>query len=340
MNESIRFREADEGDRDAILALGSATFGSAHGSTGNMQSDAYKRDPAYWTWQFRRGYAGTATIFVAESRDRIVGHLGFLPQEYETPVGPARAALAVDAMVHPEFHRNGIFSALTRHAAASLREHFAFTLALQIQKASLGGMLAGGWRAIDRLPVLLKPISFSHLGRDFGLRLPERSNAHQPPPCVQPITPGDFATLGAVHRRETVRQPRTTAFARWRYVERPFTTYAIDGWFERDELRAAVVHRHAVLKGVRTLAIVDAAAAPSGESSLRMLIKEVCRSTADTALAAALLSRDHPARRVLRECGFFAGPHRFNLLAQVFDRRHAAVIEVPWSLCWGDTDHL
>lgn len=329
MNVPIRYREADADDRDGILALRAAAFG---------ESDTYKREPAFWTWEFRRGYAGEASIFVAESGDRIIGHIAFIPQHYETPLGPARAALAVDGMVQPSFHRREIFSALTRHAAACLRGRFAFACGLQIRRASLGGMLAGGWRTIDRLPVLVKPLSFARLGRDFGLPLPERLSARKRSPQVRSITADDLALLST--EGSAVRQPRISAFAQWRYVERPHTTYTIEGWFEHDQLRAAAVHRRAELKGVRTLAIVDAAFAPGAEASLRMLVADICRNAGDNSLAASLLSRAHSAHRILRRSGFVAGPHRFNLLAQVFDHRYDAIIDAPWSLCWGDTDHL
>jgi hypothetical protein len=115
----------------------------------------------------------------------------------------------------------------------------------------------------------------------------------------------------------------------------------VAGWFEGAAARAFVVHRPAVLKGMRTRAIVDAGSVPGAERELHALIRAVCaRSRGDAGLAASMISRSHPAYPSLRTAGFFRGPHRFQLLVQVFDPRYRGVMSAPWALSWGDTDHL
>lgn len=329
MNEPLLFREGSAADRDAILALRAAAFGN---------DDPEKREPAFWEWEFRRGYAGEGLLFLAESGTEVAGHIAFVPQEYATPAWPARVALAVDAMVHPRFHRLGVFSGLTRFAAERLRDRFDVSLGLQIRKASLAGMLAGGWEVTGTIPVRLKPLSLRGIARDLGL--PIRGAAGDPRtahPNVRPLKRSDLPLLESL-ARGAIRQPRTAAFASWRYFGVGGPPYDVDGWFDGDELRAFVVHRPALLKGMHVRAIVDAGAAENAE--LQMLIGDVCARAAGASLAAALISNEHPAAPVLRRCGFFAGPHRFNVLVQVFDERFRAAATGPWSLSWGDTDHL
>ena len=330
MTDAIRFRRGSAADRQAILSLRRKVFGDV---------DPEKLDPAFWDWSFRDGYAGEGLVFVAESDDRVIGHVAFVPQRYSTPAGAADGALAVDAMVDPAFHRRGVFSGLTRFSADELSSRVAFCVGLQIRKASLGGMLAGGWSLIDRVPVLMKPLSVRNIARDFGFTL--RVGASRDPnsdPHVREITTQDLRQFDRIDAKVNA-QERTASFARWRYDERPGTAYRIDGWFEDGAVRAFAVHRMTTLKGMRTLAIVDAGSLD--DRSLGLLVRALCRSNrGEAALAAALMSHAHPARRALASAGFFAGPYRFNLLVQVFDERYRAAATAPWALSWGDTDHV
>jgi GNAT superfamily N-acetyltransferase len=319
---AIEYREGNAADREAILSLRGAAFGDV---------DAEKREPDFWDWQFRRGYAGEGHFFVAESEGRLVGHVAFVPQNYGTSAGPAEGVLAVDAMVHPQCHRQGIFSRLTQTAADALRPRYAFSLALQIRKQTLAGMLAGGWRVAERIPVLLAPSALTRFVTAFS-----RNDAASE--SIRALAGRDLEQLEAMPSGSN-RQARTAAFAQWRYLDNPRWKYEVEGWFAGDALRAFVVHRPAVLKGVRTLAIVDAGAMPDATNELRMLVRHVCQRSRNS-LAAALLSRSHAATPVFRRSGFFAGPHRFTLLVQVFDDRFRSLATEPWSLAWGDTDHL
>lgn len=332
MSEPIRFREGTAADRDAILALRAAAFGS---------DDPEKREAAFWEWEFRRGYAGEGLLFLAEAGTELAGHIGFVPQDYVTPVGPARVALAVDAMVDPRFHRRGVFRGLTRFAAERLRERFDLSLGLQIRKASLAGMLAAGWEVTGTIPVRLKPLSLRGIVRDLGVPIGSRAgggsrNAH---PNVRALSPSELPRLESL-ARGAIRQPRTAAFATWRYFGDDGPGYSVEGWFEDEVLRAFVVHRPALLKGMHVRAIVDAGAQEGAERCLRLLVGDVCARAEGASLAAALIRDDHSAAPVLRRCGFFAGPHRFNVLVQVFDERFRAAAAGPWALSWGDTDHL
>ncbi|HEX6087473.1 MAG TPA: GNAT family N-acetyltransferase [Thermoanaerobaculia bacterium] len=93
-----------------------------------------------------------------------------------------------------------------------------------------------------------------------------------------------------------------------------------------------LVTREAILKGHRTLAIVDLT--PNARPELKAAMKATtCR------LAAALLSWRHPALPLLIRMGFLPSPHRFRFLVNVFDPRIDAK-NTKWALSWADTDHL
>lgn len=334
MDQAIHFREGTAADRGAVLALRGEAF---------PDPDKDKRQADFWQWQFVEGYAGEGRFFVAEAADRIVGHFGFLPQRYVA--GQAiRGALAVDVMVHPEFRRQKVFSRLASFAADRLRDDFQIVTAFQIRRAVLGGMVAGGWHPVAKIPVLLKPLSLRRILRDLGL--PLRDSASEDVAAmghsIRSIPPADFGQIDRLLAGPAIRQPRSVEFLHWRYARNPRWHYEMKGFYEGDELRAFVIHRPAILRGLRALAVADAGLAPRSEASLRELIGHVCAAARarGMGIASALLSRDHSAYGALRRSGFIPGPHRFRLLLQVFDDALNAAGRGPWSLSWGDTDHL
>jgi GNAT superfamily N-acetyltransferase len=93
-----------------------------------------------------------------------------------------------------------------------------------------------------------------------------------------------------------------------------------------------LITREAVLRGRRTLALVDLT--PDAKTEIRDALQSTtCR------LAAALLSWRHPALPLLLRMGFLPSPHRFRFLVNVFDSRFDPH-RVKWTLSWADTDHL
>jgi GNAT superfamily N-acetyltransferase len=311
---TIDFREGNVRDRDAILALRAISFAG---------DDPEKQQPDFWQWEFVDGYAGAARFFVAESDDRVVGHFAVVPQQYQFRKA-VRGGLIVDVMIDPAFRRQRVFSRLASFVASTVRNDFQVITAFQIREAVKSGIASAGWTAVDQVPVLLRPVSLVGIARDFLFRNSEPAGS----PVAAAGTPAllhDFETIA-------VRQPRTPEFVKWRYFSNPHWRYS----FEGDD-RAYVVHRDSVLRGLRSIAIVDAGGDPD---RIRQLIRTICRRRSDRAVAAALLSRSHPAYRALRRSGFFPGPHRFNLLLNVFDDSIRGLYEEPWSLSWGDTDHV
>jgi GNAT superfamily N-acetyltransferase len=337
MTAPIVFREATARDRDAILALRAIAF---------PDDDREKQLPDFWRWEFADGYAGAGRVFVAESGDRLAGHFAFVPQRYEVHGLTVRSALAVDVMTHPDFRRQGVFSRLAKFAAEQLRRDFQLVIAFQIRDAVMAGMEAGGWRRVQQLPVLLRPISVRRIAQDFGLPLGSHRRSEVrtrvAPKEIRPLADADFEKVDELLHATKIHQRRTADFLRWRYRRNPHWRYAIDGLFEGDTLHAFIVHRDTVLRGLRSLAIADAGFRARKERDLRRLFRHVSAMSPDRGIgvAAALLSRDHPAYRALRRAGFIRGPHKFNLLLQVFDDALRSTIADGWSLSWGDTDHL
>jgi GNAT superfamily N-acetyltransferase len=138
----IELREAFAADRDAILGLRRRAF---------PHDDLEKQEPAFWEWQFAGG-----RMFVATDGARVVGHFGFVPQQYRIGERDVPALLAVDAMIDPEYQRQGVFTRLATFAIDSVRGRVPLVLAFQIRKAVLPGMLRAGLVEVASAPVVLR----------------------------------------------------------------------------------------------------------------------------------------------------------------------------------------
>lgn len=336
MSALVHFREGTRADRGAILELRARAFPA---------DDVEKQEPDFWKWEFVDGYAGPARFFVAELGDRVVGHLAFVPQRYAGEGRTVRGAVTVDAMTDPEHRRQGVFAGLATFAANRLRKDFQIVTVFQIRPPVLQGFVAAGWRAFTSVPVLLRPLSLRSVARDFGLpvgtsRTSSRTEEASIP--ARALERGDLAQIDRLQETNAVRQVRSPEFLQWRYRQNRHWRHEMHGVFGGDELRAYVIHRETRLRGLRSIAIADAGFLPGSEASLRQLVDDLCRTSRGQGIgiAAALLSHAHPAYPVLRSSRFFPGPHRFKLLLQVFDDSLERMYYEPWSLSWGDTDHL
>jgi hypothetical protein len=115
----------------------------------------------------------------------------------------------------------------------------------------------------------------------------------------------------------------------WRYFENPLWHYEVAG-----DDDAYLVTRRTTLKGWDTLAIVDV---HGPRKRTAPLLRDALRRgrRAGIRLAAALITRHHPALPLLLTHGFLPGPHRFRFLLNSPEPR-----KEKWALMWGDTDHL
>lgn len=242
-----------------------------------------------------------ARAFIAEAEGRPVAHLAFVGQTYVIEGREYAGALAVDAMTDPAFRRRGLFQRLGAFARDAIRNDYALSTAWQIRPAVLPAMVHNGWLPVLRAPVMVRPV-WRRGGAGAGagaVDLPRREA---------------FLAHRAHVRQETSR------------FDAPYYSVSSDGG-------AYVVTRRTVLRGYRTLAVVDLA------GNARALLKRAVAGAGNATLAAALLSLRHPSLPLLLSMGFLPSPHRFRFLVNVFD----AGIDprrARWALTWADTDHL
>jgi GNAT superfamily N-acetyltransferase len=296
----VHFREVTHADRDRILALRARCF---------PDTDPEKHDPRFWDWQFAR-----SRFFVAEEDGAFLSHLGVLeiPHMLDGEIVPG--VVLIDAMTSPAARGRGTYSGVVREMMAH-RTHVIGT-AYQIRKAVLGIMLKAGWPEATRVPVLLRPAPL--LAR--ASRFPALSRGDVP-----------WMSNVAMSLLRDGCLARTPEFLAWRFFENPHWKYEIRGVANS----AYIVTRRTTLRGFHTLAVVDLAWRD------RAVARDLLRDALGTArlercsLAAALISRRHPAFGMFLRRGFFPGPHWFRLLV------HPPELgKRDWRVMWADTDHL
>jgi hypothetical protein len=286
----IDVREGTRADRDAILALRARCFPG---------EDPEKQDPRFWEWEFGNG----GRFFVAADGDRVVAHLGFVPQQQ---------MLAVDAMTDPDYRRQHLFSRVVECARDTLRESVRFSCAFQIREAVLPAMVRGGWRAAARAFVLVRPLAVARLR---GFAVTQREGGTEQP------------------SNRATEQP-FPSHLHWRFLENPLWKYDIhandDGY---------VVTRRTTLRGLDSVAIADLGWPRGKERAGRALLREVyAKGRAEGAqVAAVLITLGHSALPVLVRAGFLPSPHRFRFLVNDFGH---PLGRKKWALTWADTDHL
>ncbi|PYQ29589.1 MAG: hypothetical protein DMF56_11540 [Acidobacteria bacterium] len=290
----IDVREGTRADRDAILALRGRCFAG---------EDPEKQDPRFWEWEFGQG----GRFFVAVDGDRVVAHLGFVPQ---------LKMLAVDAMTDPDSRRQHLFSRVVECARDTLRNDVDFSCAFQIREAVLPAMVRGGWRPAARAFVLVRPLV---VAPSRGLAVTQRLGGTE--------QPSDRAT----------EQP-IPSHLHWRFLENPLWKYDIHA---NDD--AYVVTRRTMLRGHDSVAIADLGWPKGKERAGRALLREVfAKGRAEGAqVAAVLITLAHPALPVLVRAGFLPSPHRFRFLVNYFGTDFGTPRKQKrWPLTWADTDHL
>lgn len=235
--------------------------------------------------------------FIAEEDGRPVAHLGLIEQTYVLDGRSYPGALAVDAMTDPEYRRRGLFDRVAAFARETIRRDYALSAAWQIRRPILEPMMRNGWMPVLKAPVLVKPLLWKkapRIARQMGA----------------PLRDAFLARYAHVHHES-------------RFDER--YTITEDG-------AAYLVTRHVILKGRRTLAIIDVA------GNAKNLMRHAF-AHADEPIAAALISWRHPSVPLLLRMGFLPSPHRFRFLVNVFDSSIDAK-RAHWALTWADTDHL
>jgi GNAT superfamily N-acetyltransferase len=263
-------REFEPADEAEVLELLAASLGW-------VPDELHAR---LFAWKHRENPFGVSPAWVATSGGQVVGFRTFLRWEFVLDGRPVRAVRAVDTATHPDHQGRGIFTALTTHALAALREERVDFVFNTPNERSRRGYLRMGWQPVRRLPVLARPASVASLARIVRARTPADKWSLETA-AGSPIeellgAPGVDALLGSLPD-DGLRTRRSAAYLRWRYGFAPLGYRTVGaGAGGRD---GAVIFRLR-RRGPAVEAAVCEELVPAGNASLtRRLLGQVLRTT-------------------------------------------------------------
>ncbi len=297
-------RDYAEGDERAIVALFEQVFARPMGASESVE---------HWRWEFARNPTPPSTIELVWDADALVGQYAVSPRRVWFCGAELLAALSLDTMTHPDYGRQGIFSASAEACYARMVERgFAFVYGFPNANSIHGFEKYLRWKTVMPTPVHVKALDVGEyvagklgqpqlaplLSKASRLllraptivdRLVERARAGGAAPESLPVREfADFDRIAGIdelwqrcrdqHRLWVIRE---RDYLRWRYDQRPESSYirlAVDD--ERGELAGWAVLAIAEREQGRTCFIMDVladAAVPRALPSLLGTIESLAR---------------------------------------------------------------
>jgi GNAT superfamily N-acetyltransferase len=344
-------------DKEGVFQLSATVYGEPF-------------DEEEWTWSYENSPLRPARIYLAESEGRIIGLRIFPYREVKVRNDVFISVLAVGGMVHPDFRRRGIWSALMRDGLESLRSE-GIHLALSFpgtHRHSYVGFRKMGWSDLGTIPLLVKPLRLdgflSKLVRSERVRSSTgrlsrflaRSYPRKRPPqagdlSIERIQSFDdrFDLLWEeASRQQMASVVRDQRYLNYRYRDRPGDKYVVFAAYRGRELAGYVVVRRALQMLDLSIGLIMEIETMGKTDVARFLLYEAISALDEEGVdgVGCLMMQHSPCYRVLRQGGFFPVPGRFN------PRDYHPVVEADpskfsravmadrgnWYFTWGDFD--
>ncbi len=288
-----------------------------------------QRTSAAWRWKHEQGPFGRSYVLVCEDDGQIVGLRAFLRWRFERDGQHIEAVRPVDTVVHPEWRRRGLFTAMTRELVNRVAEdgvRFAFNTP---NSSSRPGYLKLGWRDAGRCPALAKPQWRRLLGTAHG--------GHDDDAGADPTVGGMLAKLPvAVARPDRFTTPRTAAYLKWRYADAPGIRYRL--LVSADRTAALVTTRTRRGRWTEERICESLILGAGGDRELLRLVAQLAHESPAHFLT-AIASQSTLERSLLVRSGFLplsaVGPR---LVHRGLGEGSGAPSPPPWALSAGDLE--
>ncbi|MEX2192355.1 MAG: GNAT family N-acetyltransferase [Nitrosarchaeum sp.] len=339
-----------EDEKQTILELTKKTFG-----------DVEITDPSYFDWQYRENPDGKATVVLArdDSSDLIVGTNTIIPSKLIIDGEEITSSLACNVQVHPNYRKQGIFSELLLSMPKFALENDIHSLFAIPNDNSFKAFINEGSIEITQLPLLVRPIRFSHyfcfpikqILKPFDILWKKKnvlsSNIEQ--------LNGDFDDSFEIlakktSKRVSVMHSRKKKFLNWRYKNHPTRKYQIFTLKENNELLGYVITKIHYLDKNKVGVILDymVDAAYEDRIKLKSLLDKAISYFWDNDVSVAIATSRNGLLEndLLRKSGFFTSPsflkpESLHFIVQTFDddKKHTKLTKFDnWFFVFGDYD--
>lgn len=344
-------RDGNKKDLKGILSLRKIVFGE-------MEQD--KLDERFWRWEFEEGPEGKAFIYIVEDENRVIGHFADVPRRFSFQGEAVLGTLSLDLMVHPDYWRRGIFTAMGRYGAQRVKQADGlFMTAFPIRQETILGFKKIGWKEVVKLPVLVYPIRFSGIVNRYLHFLPLSV-------FIGGVARFFYTFLFKARRRNESKQIeieeivqlddqfesfwrqalslrlimgiRDRNYLTWRYFQHPTRNYTIYRAKKSGEMMGYIVLRKVELLNFNSAVIVDLLALD--EVTLTALVeKGIHHSRQEGAdLLGFMVPKVHLYYKILRGMGFLPSPKTFLFMIYPLSGREIFLSPEKWYVNWGDSD--
>jgi hypothetical protein len=361
--KELTFKEYETGDENAIAALFEKVFKKPMGGT----------DPdklRHWRWEFESNPVKPISICLAWDKDRLVGQYAVNPIRAWVSGKQIIGGLSLDTMTDPEYSGKGIFQKAAKSLYADLIERgVAFVFGFPNVNSIHGFKEKLAWNMISVPPIYVCPVSPIPMTRKT---------------CSALLKSICFKTHGAILKRRlsklkkdnphvTIRKDvmfdgwadelwqqcrnqhdiwviRDATYLRWRYNDRPDTSYEYYTAWHEGKVAGYVVTVDTMRDEGPVTFILDIVADLKEVGIADALIEAVLRSSIEKniALVSTIVMPGSPYKTTFLKNCFLPLPRMlfpqklfFGVNALVEDPLLSIVLKLKsWHLSWGDTDLL
>jgi hypothetical protein len=358
--DDLRFKSYEPGDERAIVELFEKVFKKPMGNPDSLR---------HWKWEFDSNPVKPISICLAWDSDRLVGQYAVNPMRFRVSGESAIGVLSLDTMTDPEYSRKGIFQEAAKLLYQQLigqGTSFVFGFPNANSMHGFKGNLA--WSMISVPPVYVCPLPATQPFRRTFLSLLKNA-------CLKAYGLVLEGTGAAEKNKQrvTIRKDvmvdswadelwqkccnqhdvwvvRDAAYLRWRYNDRPETSYEYYTAWHDGTIAGYVVTVDTMRDEGPVTFILDIVADLKIKGIADALVQAVIHSSLERniALVSTLVMPGSHYKITFLKNRFFPLPRLlfpqkiyFGVKALDGNPRLSAVLSRrSWHLCWGDTDLL
>ena len=337
-----------QGDEESIAALFNTVFNKT------MSADQ-------WLWKFKGRGAQYENVWLVKVGDQLVGHYGAMPGKLQIAGSARHHLVGADGMVHPAFRRQGIWTALVRHAHNDW-EKAGVSIVFGLPNAQWGSRKkALGWQMLFPLKYLNFPI---HPERDYlsriipgTIRIPSifsdfwygyHKRKFQPKNDIAiELLTEPTNSLNTLWRRVNA-QPfhgaaRDEAWLRWRFFSHESPSYTFVLGRKKNIPAGYLAFRIRKVRSRTIYQIADLLAVDADKDVLASLcFHTIAQARARDAVSVITTAIPGSSRyAAYRQFGFVPGRRHFNVMAAPLDPEIAPMIiqnQAEFHLTGGDFD--
>ena len=339
----VRFRTATEADDLAIRSLLARSY-----------ADNVKSAAPFTRWQYWANPFGDAVAVVAVHGEQVVAHWAAVGVPLRMAGARVPGAKGVDIATDPDWRGRGLFSEVGARLMRACREAGIRAVLSHPNPGSARGVARAGGAPVGRVAAYVHPLDDAWVASRFhvpivmarSLRARLFRVAKGDPAQVVPAVPADIDGLW-LRAGEPVRNGviRDDAWWQWRYVQRPARPYTF-----------VTVRRSGRLTGAAALTVADRFGGRFGLVLEYLAIDREAAAGLTTGLAEAAADRgavglaqvaipSSSAGRLAAAAGFvrlprLLEPRPLRFLVTDPGGDSGALTRQPWSMHWGDLDHL